>query len=187
MRALALLISASSALVFSACSAQSTVADHQPKSSQAAGGAHTHGMKTVKPGAALTFTHEFDGEFQVGAYSDVIISFDDQYRSGQVKLIASGSDSLDVLSSTARKTMSVGSGEDWRVAVKPHHDGVHYLNIIGQVDSNGLSAVRTHAIRIDLGGKTQDPVTAGKAELRTIGQEQLAVFEAQEEIIQSED
>jgi hypothetical protein len=143
-------------------------------------------FKTVKPGAALQFSHQIDGVLSVGAYTDVVIQVADSYNSGSLSLSASGSEALDVLSSSAEMSRELAPGQaptTLRVAVRPTHDGVHYLNVMGQVaDAEaGSSMSRAYAVRLDLGGKTVDTV-AGKPNIKMQGDKPVAAFQAVETI-----
>ena len=181
---------ATAAAVLSFCTA-CAASEPAMQTKAAAAAAHTdvktgHHNATVKPGAALQFAHSVEGTLSVGAYSDVALTVIHDYDAGALTLEASGSDSLDILSSTARMSAPLSSSQapvQWTVAVRPTHDGVHYLNLRGQVTdaATGLSSTRVHAVRLDLGGKTVD-VSSAKSEVVMQGDQPVAVFDAVETI-----
>lgn len=169
-------------LLLTACAASDPViatADMKPVQSQ-----HLH--QTVKPGAALGFSHTVDGDLSVGSYSDVLIRIDEGYEAGRLTVLATGSASLDVLASSNRlsRDLSAEAATPWRIAVRPGHDGLHYLTLQAEVTdgASGQTSARVQSIRLDLGGKMRDEL-AGKPDIQQLGEEgAVAVLRADETI-----
>lgn len=123
--------------------------------------------RTIKPGAAVAFSHNFRSPPKVGVYSVVEISMTDYYDDGILRARAMGDEGLEVFGAPATFSYALDGPAPgvWDVSVKPLAEGVHYLNITVQVEKNGVAGpARAHSVRIDVGdaaaNKSKAPVDA---------------------------
>ncbi|MGB3456335.1 MAG: hypothetical protein WBG08_00805 [Litorimonas sp.] len=174
------------ALVASAALAACSASPDAVSATDDAHAGHAHmEAHTVKPGAAVQFSYTIDGTLSVGAFTDVVVGMDHAYSGETVTVSASATEGLDVLSSSAEKRFDTASAfaEPWRIAIRPSHDGVHYLTLTAVVDDpSGAPDARVQSIRIDLGGKTIPTDPAGKPTLTGSEDGQVAVLRASETI-----
>lgn len=143
-------------------------------------------VATVKPGAALQFSSQMQGDLSVGAYTDIEITIDPSYQTGILQATATGTDGLEVLASGAQLHHDMATGRaEWRVAVRPKDDGLHYLNIMATVSGlpSGEPTARAFSIAVDPGTKSEPRDGVTKPMIVQSGSENLAVFEAEETII----
>jgi G3E family GTPase len=123
--------------------------------------AHAHGQsdyQTVKPGAAVSFSHKADGKFEVGRFTDVVVTLNHSYTDGTIRLQARGTDGVEVLSASASHTVdaSVPSSSQWRLSVRPTSGGTQFVSILAEADATPRSSgdMRAYQIRIELGGES---------------------------------
>lgn len=110
--------------------------------------------KTVKPGAAVTFTHADKLIVPVGTNGSVDIAITEPYPDGEMTLTATGSDGLSVFGAQREMIVDLadGNAHEWRVAFEGANDGVAYINLMASVTlSTGQILNRVHAIRVEVG------------------------------------
>ena len=110
--------------------------------------------RTIKPGAALAFSHKFRSPPRTGIYSVVEITIKDDYDDGVMRATAIGDDGLEVFGAPAAFSYAMAGPAPgvWDVSVKPLADGVHYLKINAQVEKDGVPGpARAYAVRIEVG------------------------------------
>lgn len=114
--------------------------------------------KTIKPGAAVSFTHSGPKELQPGQYGKVLLSAAEEYDSGTLYLTAQPDKGLRLVSETAETsfTMSAGRVHDWELDVTAATDGVYYLNVFANAKQpDGTEYLRSYAVQILVGEVTQ--------------------------------
>lgn len=142
-------------------------------------------FRTIKPGAAVSITHAFQGEPEAGVSGAVDLTILENYGPGLLELTATGTDGLTVFEPTARKSVSMGSSERhmWTIGFEPEAEGEHFLNITAVAQPDGLPVEsRAFAIRVQVG---ETAPRQSKAVLDATG-DAVVVMDAQEEIISGE-
>lgn len=170
-----------SALVLSACAAAPS-ADTEAHTDKT----HSH-MATVKPGAATSLTHTVDGDLQVGRFTDVVLTLSHDYDTGTVIMTPSASEGLELLSNAPHTVLasSTNGASTWRVAVRPAHDGEHFLSVQATASQDKRS--RVHTVRLDMGGKSDTSSDQQKPSVIQLNGQTASAFEAEESISPNED
>ena len=127
---------------------------------------HDHsGSQTVKVGADLQFTHDFQAVAEVNRDTTVTISINHSYAAGRLDLVATDEGPVKVFQPTAEETVTLraGSPVEWDISFRPTEDGTSYINVLGTVtDDSGYTSTRAYAIRIETGDVGQaKPVAVG--------------------------
>jgi len=115
-------------------------------------------MRTVKPGAALTFTHSFQGEPRNGQQGTVTLSVVHRYKNGVIDLQAAGDDGVAVSAATTSKTSTIVSPGviRWNIEYTPIGADAGYINVIARLSRNsGRTLSRSYAIRVSTNQGTQ--------------------------------
>lgn len=146
-------------------------------------------VATVKPGAALEFSSQIDGDLIVGTYTDIEVTISPAYTAGMLQVTATGTEGLDILASNTQLSHDMATGRAvWRLAVRPKDDGLHYLNIMATV--SGLPTdeptARAFSIAVDPGTKSEARDDGNKPTIVETDSENLAVFDADETILPEE-
>ena len=111
-------------------------------------------ISTVKPGAAVTFSHADVKSIEVGENSAVTITVNEGYPSGTLTLEATGGAGLDVFGATRvlEVAMADVTTHTWRVDFQPQSDGVHYVNVLATARPEpGVFETRAYAVRVNAG------------------------------------
>lgn len=112
---------------------------------------------TVKPGAALSFSHEFEGPLIAGEQGLVMLTISEAYTSGVLNVDVVVDEGLSVFGSSLSKTIQLSGGPDhiWPITVSAVQNGVQYLRIRAVTDIQGQPvSARSYAVRIDVGGNS---------------------------------
>jgi len=140
-------------------------------------------ISTIKPGAAVSFSHETSGPVQVGGNGYVTLTINEGYPTGTLSLLASSDDGLDVAGTSASTTLNASDGttHSWRVDFRGEADGVHYLNVMAMADTGER---RSYAIPIQVGDwkSVEDARKAAKPMQEQADGEMAIILEAQETI-----
>ncbi|MEL7031194.1 MAG: hypothetical protein AAGL97_12615 [Pseudomonadota bacterium] len=129
---------------------QLTVADTVQKPTAKLGPA----ISTIKPGAAVSFSHEVSGPIAVEGNGYVTLTINEGYPYGALELKASSDEGLAVLGPNATHTINMADGttHTWRVDFQGLTDGVHYLNIMATAKpSSDAGEMRSYAVRVEVG------------------------------------
>lgn len=135
-----------------ACSKQSTIAENAPI--QPTEKSHGKSDRTIKPGAAVSFSHEFDSALVAGQPNAVTITIAHDYADGMLSMQANGSGIVEVSSSNTQKTVPLfeRNNVDWRIDFTPTGNGVGYINLLASVSHDtGETSSRSYAVRVALG------------------------------------
>ncbi len=125
-------------------------------------------IKTVKPGAAFHFSHEFRFKPQMGQANFVELNIAHPYEAGRIALQATADPGLELSDLTTSFDSEVQAGDDevWEIGFTPRTDGVHYINIMARHRQSGRSdQMRAFSIRVEVGDippKAIRPDTATK-------------------------
>ena len=109
---------------------------------------------TIKPGAAVEFSHKIDGARQVGDVGTAVVTVADNYDGGSLRLTAHAGEGLELVSSANLGTISMkGAGTNVvKIRFRVLSEGVHYLSLIAQADEGaGQDSVRTVSMRVQIG------------------------------------
>lgn len=162
---------------------QLTVADTVQKPTAKLGPA----ISTIKPGAAVSFSHDVSGPVAVEGNGYVTLTINEGYPYGALELKASSDEGLAVLGANAAHTINMADGttHSWRVDFQGLTDGVHYLNIMATAKpSSDAGETRSYAVRVEVGDwKTVEAArqAAKPMELQADG-EMAVILEATETI-----
>ena len=118
---------------------------------------------TIKPGAAVDFEFTVTGGKAAGENGAASISIGEVYESGTLRVVATGSDGLEVFGAqrSAEFDLAEGPFHTWPVSFRAEADGVYYLKVMATVDAPGASGLsRASGVRIEVG---DNPVLAQKA------------------------
>ena len=87
-------------------------------------------VKTSKPGAAIRFTHDYNGSAKAGEVREVKINISDKYDSGTLRIDIIPNDNLSLGDSAGsyRFDMSGSDAHELTIAVKALSEGSHTLN-----------------------------------------------------------
>lgn len=117
---------------------------------------------TVKPGAAVEFSHEGPKDLQPGQYGKIIINVADSYEAGTLYLTAEPEEGLRLVSETAETDFSLSGRRthEWELDVTSATDGVYYLNVFATVNlPDGTEFLRSYAAQIVVGDVTEAEIS----------------------------
>jgi hypothetical protein len=167
---------------------QSTSVDHA-----GAANAHTedtasqkqvkHSHATVKPGAAITFSHSFEGPLIAGEQGQVMLTISEAYTSGVVNVDVIVDEGLSVFGSSLSKTVQLSGGPDhtWPITFSAVQNGVQYLRVRAVTEIDGQpSSARSYAVRIDVGGSSDTSVQKATASTMMPDGNAVIMLEAEE-------
>lgn len=141
---------------------------------------------TVKPGAGVAFSHDYEGPIRAGERGSIGLTISEAYDSGILKLEVITDDGLDVFGSSVSKTLQMSGGEthNWRISFGAVKDGVQYLRIRAVAEPDGApAAARSYAVRIDVGDTSAaSEKSSGIPVTTTADGEAVIVMEAEETI-----
>lgn len=140
--------------------------------------------KTIKPGAAVRFTHSLRNKLSPGGDGVLTVTINEAYDEGVLALTAS-SDGLEVFatSSSTRFSMDGAERHIWDIYFTAKDPGVHYVNIHAAAQKGGAPiAMRSYAAAVQVGDASARKTEAqGEMMLNTDG-ESIIVMEAEEVI-----
>ena len=111
-------------------------------------------ISTIKPGAAVSFSHEVSGPISVDGNGYVNLTVNEGYPYGSLELKASADEGLEVSGPGATHTINMADGttHSWRVDFQGLSDGVHYLNVLATAKPSGdAGEMRSYAVRVEVG------------------------------------
>lgn len=112
---------------------------------------------TVKPGAAMAFSHVLNAPARVGDVGTAVVTVSEDYDSGSLRLTARAGEGLELVSSENLTTLAMaGTGKHVvNIRFRALSEGVHYLNLIGEAsDSTGQNSSRAFSMRVQIGKAT---------------------------------
>lgn len=115
-------------------------------------------IRTVKPGAEVTFSHSLRSPARIGARASLDLVIEDQYTDGQLQLVAfSEDDRIEIFgpSSEAVKSLRGDRANEWSVLFTPKEEGIHYISVQATVIKDGKpQSARAYSARIEVGDIT---------------------------------
>ncbi|MEP6342189.1 MAG: hypothetical protein ABJ275_02655 [Maricaulaceae bacterium] len=115
---------------------------------------HFADISSVKPGAAVSLSHDYDGHTELGALETVTLSISHLYKSGMLSAAILPSSGLDIISDTTpqQTEISVGSVMQLYVQFSTLKSGAYNLNVeIIHEDRFGQQMRRTLSVPIMAG------------------------------------
>lgn len=109
---------------------------------------------TIKPGAAVEFSHRIDGARQIGDVGTAIVTVADDYDSGSLRLTARASEGLELVSNENLGTISMaGAGKHVvQIRFRVLSEGLHYLSLIAEAPEGAdQKSFRTVSMRVQIG------------------------------------
>lgn len=172
------------ALLASACT--QTVVSDVPEETAETGSKTLQTPATVKPGAAVEFSHEITAAAAPGGTGTVKLTVIEGYDAGTLTLTTGGTDPLSVFGVDTTKTVDMASGgtHSWTVNYNAATDGIYYLNVqAAAAPDAGPEMSRVYAVRIEVGdiSKAEKPQSPGDVMVTPDG-ETIIVMEAEETI-----
>ena len=110
--------------------------------------------KTVKPGAAVSFSHSDLETVSIGQNGRVTVEIREGYENGTLLVEASGSDGLDVFGAqaTSRFDMAEAGPHLMELSYAADADGLYRINIMASAaPETGIAMSRAYAIRVQVG------------------------------------
>lgn len=158
--------SALSVALLGACLASGSVALAAPPATERPPATENHRHATIKPGAAVEFSHRMQSPTRIGDVGTAVVTVSEGYESGSLRLIARASEGLELVSSENLATLSMAGSRDHVVNVRfrARSEGVHYLSLTGEVSDNaGQKAVRNFSMRVQIGNAPAKAAKPGLA------------------------
>ena len=135
-----------SAAIISACSANSAETNSNILQSN----------NYLKPGAAITYSHNLKSELSAGTTSTFQLSLGESYPNGTLDVLlgTEGDISLFTTSTQASFDMSSDSSHEMDVSITANSNGRHYINVTAlAVNPSGQSQPRIFSIPVQVGPK----------------------------------
>lgn len=158
-----------------ACAAPESAADAETKK--------TEPFSTVKPGAAVSFSHSLRAPVDPGGDGVLLLTIRETYDNGAMLLEAS-SEGLELAGASRSKTLSMDAGDthQWDLYFDASDGGVYYIDIVAIVDDgNGGGSTRSYSAAIQVG----DDATVAKPSadvIRDAAGVPVVVMEAEETV-----
>jgi len=141
---------------------------------------HHHGH--VKPGANVTFKTELREALSPGDAGALEIVMTEGHRAGQMRVTASASDGLEMLTTIDEATFDLSTGDthNWIVYFDTETAGKYYINLHARVDTPIGPLMRSYAAPVIV-GKPEPKAESASLEQSADG-EMVVVMEALETI-----
>ncbi len=138
----------------------------------------------AKPGAAVDFSHNYDGHTKPGETESFQITVRERYQSGMLNISIATSEGL-VLSSAnhANFSMSYDSDKPIDVRVSAPAAGKYYVNFQAMADDgNGNTAPRAYSVAIYVGDKSDYKKPDQPSKIEETDDGKIIVMDAEETI-----
>lgn len=115
---------------------------------------HVADISSVKPGAAVSLSHDYDGHTELGALETVTLSINHLYKSGTLSAAILPSAGLDIISNLAPQQTKISAGSVMQLYVQfsTLNSGAYNLNVeIIHEDAFGQQMRRTLSVPIMAG------------------------------------
>jgi len=143
-------------------------------------------IRYVKPGAAITLSHNYDGKTAMGEIEAINIALDHPYEDGFLGLSILETPGLEILSPGHEQEfrLSAGGIVKTEISLRARSEGTHYLTLqIAYEDLRGQVTRRSLAIKINAGETQQaDKRQDGETGQRPHDGQALILMPAQEVI-----
>lgn len=181
------LLISSAALILQACSSNSTTEANvtEAKIDPVKSAAVKDIKSYVKPGAAVSFGSNYDGETGIGETEDIQITINEQYGSGTLTVNVSTDDGLSLVSGVTQFDFSMDSDDDMVIdlSVNAQTAGKYYINLQALADTgNGQVMPRTQSIAVYVGNKADYKKPKNTLKIEETGDGKVIVMDAQETI-----
>ena len=170
-------------LIFSACVFSAIIAACAAPEDAATETKKTEPFSTVKPGAAVSFSHSLRASVEPGGDGVLQLTIRENYASGAMRLEAS-SEGLELAGASRSKTLSMDSGDahNWDLYFDAPADGVYYIDIAAAVDDgNGNISTRSYSAAIQVGDDASVAKTSADV-IRDAAGVPVVVMEAEETV-----
>jgi len=116
---------------------------------------------TTKQGAAVSFTHNYDGRSEPGFVEDFQVFIQDEYDSGTLNISMTASEGLNLSSGGPTSfSMDGDAARTINVSVSAQTPGKYYVNLQAKADAgNGQAMMRGYGIAINVGDPKLYPET----------------------------
>ena len=146
----------------------------------------TEYIKTSKPGAAVSFSHDYDGTAVPGETRQIRIQIEDGYAAGNLQVSIASNEALSISNagSTFNFNMAGENTHEIVTSVKALSDGIHYINIKAVAEYESTQVARSSfAIVFNAGVEMQKGRAVTVTPQSTLNNPGVIVMEAEEEII----
>ena len=121
----------------------------------------------LKPGAAVTFSHNYDGFSELNQSSNVTLTFRERYDFGDLTITFATTDGLTIRSTRQSYifTMLDTDTHDINLSLSPTKEGKHYLTIFVSVNNtrkSPMSRVFALAVKVDENNSSRSSVAPKK-------------------------
>ena len=145
--------------------------------------AAVQGNNYLKPGAAITYSHDLKSNLSPGQAVTFKLVLSERYAAGNMAATVTGEGDINFFSSAPSATFDLSDGPDHEMLISftANSNGRHYINVEAlATDVSGQSQPRIFSIPVQVGSPTaQKPNAAMKT---AIDGESIIEMEAQEEI-----
>lgn len=145
---------------FTACSSQAPVIETTPQEANApAEVGHASSSGTIKPGPDVRIRTELREPLAPGDSGALNIVFSEGYNEGQLKVKASTSEGISLLTTIDETQFDMASGTDheWTVYFDTEEDGRHYVNFWVSVDTPFGTQTRSSSAIVKVGSGISRP------------------------------
>ena len=141
---------------------------------------------TIKPGAAVSFTHKARSAVQPGENGTLDLTLIEGYPAGNLTLGITGSDGLVVSTAQSGQSLSMKGADSHQISVtyRAETNGVFYVNVLAKTDTlDGVTSARAYSARVEIGDVTglEKPKTDLPLDTNASG-ETVIIMEAEETI-----
>ncbi|WP_026942870.1 hypothetical protein [Hellea balneolensis] len=147
-------------------------------------GAHSH-TEFVKPGAAVSMTHDYDGHTEPGEIEYITLRLEYIYQDGFLSLSLKTGQGLDMMSSTTPQSLRLTPGSKLSIPVQfsSRQNGTHFISLDAIYESpQGALSRRTLSLAVNIGSPASEKAQAKTAQFPAKTSSGLIIMNAQEEI-----
>ena len=117
-----------------------------------------------KPAAPISFSYKLPGDvIAPGEVVSVEVKINADYASGQLTLTANADEGLSLMPGSEARNfqLDLQAPLSWTISFKAEKEGVHYVNILAEVDGPAGLEARSYAIAVPVGENAQRKSAAG--------------------------
>lgn len=141
-----------------------------------------------KPGAAIRFTHNYDGEVQIGEIEEVTLSFRHSYQAGSLHIELNAQEGLEILDDQPSYHFDLADKQplDITTSLAVGEEGKYYLSIFATVENEGYDPIsRVFALALNAGDpeeQTKSSLGSGMSVEKAKSGEKIILMPAEETI-----
>lgn len=129
-------------------------------------------IETVKPGAAIDFSHSLTQHMTAGQFYTLTMEFEEAYDVGDMEIVLAPPDQLEIFAHDTKKLfrMDKKASHTWPIDIKADQDGIYFISVFATAtdqDTNFTSR-RNFSIRVDVGDVTPEMVARAFPENGTL-------------------